>query len=103
MMILFGIAVLSGLFSISCSNLQEIKARKLARLVKEQYPDVWKSLPWIYRRIMKAEFGLRQIHQSQLINDSVFNEGYTAVQKLNRHIWLSLLCSIVLLIIVGAF
>jgi hypothetical protein len=99
--VLFGIAVLCGLYSISCSILQEIKARKLARWVKEQYPDAWKSLPWILRTIIRAEVGLRQIQQSQLVNDAVFNEGYAAVQKYNRHVWLSLLSSLVLLIIVG--
>jgi len=99
--ILFGISILSILYTIVSSFLQERNARGLRRWVKEQHPSAWNSLPWIVRKIMKADIGLQQIHSARLIDDAYFKEGYAVVQKYNKHIWLSLLSSLILLIIVG--
>jgi hypothetical protein len=99
--ILFGISILSILYTIVSSFLQERKARGLRRWGKEQHPNAWNSLPWIVRKIMKADIGLQQIHSAQLIDDAYFKGGYAVVQKYNKHIWLSLLGSLLLLIIVS--
>jgi hypothetical protein len=99
--ILFGISILAILYTIVSSFLQERKARGLLRWVKEHYPSTWNALPWIVRKIMRADFGLQQIHRAQLIDNAYFKEGYAVVQKYNKHIWLSLLGSLILLIIIG--
>lgn len=81
--------------------MQEMKARKLRRWVKERHPGAWNSLSWLVRNIIRADFGLQRIHRAKLIDDAYFEERYADVQKYNKHIWLSLLGSLILLIIVG--
>ena len=98
--LLLMMAGLSVLYSIIFSLLQDCRARKLAQWVKVEYPEAWMSLPWILRKIVKADIGLRRLHRAHVIDSTIFREGYNVLQKYDRHIWLSLFCSLALLLIV---
>ena len=98
--LLFMMAGLSILYSISISLVLDCKAKKLAQRVKANYPETWMSLPWILRKIVKTDIGLRRLHRAQLIDNALFAEEYNALHKYDRHIWLSLFCSLAFLVLV---
>ena len=99
---LFVIAMLSFLYAMICSHLQERKARKTVRRIKEQHPEVWMKLPWIYRKVLTAEVALLKIWSAQLMDNALLKDDYAEVQKYNWHILLSAFFALGLMILVGS-
>lgn len=97
---LLATAVLSLLYAIICSNFQARKAHKIVRRIKEQHPDVWLKLPWIYRKILNSEVALLKIWSAQLMDRTLLKDDYAEVQKYNWHILLSSFFALGLIVLV---
>ena len=98
--ILIALMCASTLYAFICSILQDRKANRLSGWVHKHYPDIWKSLPWILRKLIKRYGALRQINHFNLIKDKVFDERYAAVRYYDRHILIAIFAALVFLGIV---
>jgi hypothetical protein len=95
--VLIGLMCASALYAFICSILQDRKANRLSEWVQKHYPDIWKSLPWIFRKLIKRDAALRRINHFNLIRDKVFEENYAAVRYYDRHILLSIFAGLAFL------
>ena len=95
--VLIGLMCVSALYAFICLILQDRKAKRLSGWVQKHYPDIWKSLPWILRKLIKRDAALRRINYFNLIKDKVFDKKYTAVRYHDRHILLGIFAGLVFL------
>jgi hypothetical protein len=91
------------IYSFIYSILRDRKIREVSNWVKQTYPEVWNSLPWGLRNLVRYA-ALMRITDFQLINDKNYDERYAIVQRYNRLMFSGIgigLCIFVLMLIIS--
>jgi len=98
--IMFSISV--STVSIVYAYIQHIKkdnkAGNLEKWVRDKYPEIYKDLPGVHRKLLKSEVSLNIINNKKLIDDSDFELMFKELKAFNKKLYISLAIGILGLI-----
>ncbi|NIP38734.1 MAG: hypothetical protein GWO07_08340 [Candidatus Dadabacteria bacterium] len=104
------VSIIVMAISVIYAYIQQIKkdnrAEKLELWVKDNYPDIYKTLPWFQRKLLKSEVSLVIINTKKLIDDNDFYEMYRQVKSFDKKIYIGVaigILSIVFIILTSHF
>lgn len=67
---------------------QDWRAWRLKIWIRKTHPEIWRALPFLYRRLLKPSFGVLVLHSSGRVTDAQFNARVACVKADERISWI---------------
>jgi hypothetical protein len=91
MFLLYAVACVALLITIFYQMRHDWRAGKIKRWVRKNHPDVWTTLPFLHRHLLKVSFAICALRKTQSVDDPVFIAAVVHLRKdeIKSWVWLS--------------
>lgn len=88
--VLISVSAVSIVYAYIQHIKKDNKAGNLEKWVRDKYPEIYDSLPWVHKTLLKSEVSLNIINNKKLIDDSDFNFMYKELKVFDKKFYISL-------------